>query len=170
MPGIARAAELAPGTLYLYFQSKEALYVELLNEGYDLLLGRMREGINLRSAPRTQASKLIDIFFDFAREYPEYFDIMFFVLQREGHGTLDLCLTEEQLTNLRNRQNTVRAFAAEVLRRGGTGKGKSDPEIRVDAVWSMLAGVVLYFLKSDPELFRAVSAEAKKIILSGGIP
>ncbi len=41
MPQVAAEAELAPGTLYLYFPSKDALYVELLVEGYDVLKERL---------------------------------------------------------------------------------------------------------------------------------
>ena len=37
MEQIAHAAELSKGTVYLYFQSKEELYVSLLKEGLELL-------------------------------------------------------------------------------------------------------------------------------------
>ena len=34
---IARAAELARGTIYLYFESKEEIYATVLEEGMDML-------------------------------------------------------------------------------------------------------------------------------------
>ena len=45
MPEIAAKAELAPGTLYLYFASKGALYAEILAGGYDLLRQRLARAL-----------------------------------------------------------------------------------------------------------------------------
>ena len=89
IPKVAAAAELAPGTLYLYFPSKDALYAELLAEGYETLHQRLAQSVRPGAPPRRQAEALIDAFFDFARQNPEYFDIVFFVLQREGATALD---------------------------------------------------------------------------------
>jgi AcrR family transcriptional regulator len=86
MPQIAAQAELAPGTLYLYFPSKDALYVELLMEGYDLLGPRLGAAARQGGDPAELGGRLIDVFFAFARECPEYFDILFFILQREKGG------------------------------------------------------------------------------------
>ncbi|HUU21643.1 MAG TPA: helix-turn-helix domain-containing protein, partial [Phycisphaerae bacterium] len=86
MPGIAAEAELAPGTLYLYFQGKDALYVELLIEGYELLLERLKEQAGVDAPPAEQGGRLVEAFIQFARDYPEYFGIIFFLIQRETSG------------------------------------------------------------------------------------
>ena len=67
---IAQAAQLATGTLYLYFTGKDALYIELLTEGYELLEQRLRTQAAQNGDARRVAGGLIDVFFDFAREYP----------------------------------------------------------------------------------------------------
>ena len=163
MPQIAKATELAPGTLYLYFPSKQALYVELLDEGYDLLFDRLSTAADPGATPRRQAATLIDAFFAFARDYPAYFDIIFFVVQREGHAVRELTLEARQAERLDERQQACMHVAADVLKRAGLPRRRAARAI--EAVWSMLAGVVLYFVHDEPDTFKAVTTEAKRLIL-----
>jgi AcrR family transcriptional regulator len=166
IPMVAAAAELAPGTLYLYFPSKDALYAELLAEGYETLHQRLVASFQPGAAPRRQAEALIDAFFQFARDNPEYFDIVFFVLQREGakrEGRLDAA----QIQRLKTLERRSQAVAAQVLRRGGSGNARRD-RATLDALWSMLAGVIFYF-SSDPT-FDVVATQAKRLLLSAIFP
>jgi AcrR family transcriptional regulator len=157
IPELAAAAELAPGTLYLYFPSKDAIYAELLAEGYELLRQRLAESIRPAATPRRQAEALIDAFLGFARERPEYFDMMFFVLQREGR------LDARQVQRLKQLEDGCRAVAGQVLGQTGSGSGRQR-QATLDAVWSMLAGVIFYF-RNGPE-FPAVGARAKRLLLA----
>ena len=163
MPQIAEEAELAPGTLYLYFPSKDALYVELLLEGYDLLAEHLRQAAGRHAEPAEQAASLIEAFFAFARKNPEYFDIMFFVLQREGGRGWEDSFPAEQTARLSAREAACKQAAADVLERAGFAAGRRRGEV-VDAVWGMLAGVVFYF--RNDEAFDAVAAEARRLLLS----
>jgi len=161
MPQIAAEAELAPGTLYLYFPGKDALYVELLVEGYDLLLGRLEKTAKQEGAPSEVGSSLIDTFFGFARDFPEYFDIMFFVLQRE-QGGWEANFPAEQVERLEAREAACRRVVAAMLDRIGYGTPEAREAV-MSAVWSMLAGVVFYW--RNREGFDAVAGEAKTLLL-----
>jgi len=165
MPEIAAAAELAAGTLYLYFPSKQALYSELLIEGYDLLVERLREAANTGAPARRQAETCIDGFFAFAQETPEYFDIVFFVLHWGGTQSARSTLEPEQVARLEARESACKAIARQVLSQPGSRVPPEDVEQVLDAVWSMLVGVVLYFRKTGPDRFRAVAERAKEIVL-----
>jgi AcrR family transcriptional regulator len=162
MPQIAEAAELAPGTLYLYFPSKDALYTELLLEGYQRLLERLAARVARGGDLRHQVMGLIDVFFDFAREYPEYYDILFFVLQQERSGGWQANFPPQQIQRLAAGEDACKAVAASVL-----GKLPHPPHGNhsaiVDAVWSMLSGVVFHFGSQDR--YDAVSKQAKELIL-----
>ena len=169
MPQIARAAELAPGTLYLYFPSKSALYVELLVEGYDVFIPRLRERVAECDDPRAQVEALIDAFFDFARECPEYFNIIFFLLQQEGQGPRQASLGGDLLERVQAKENECKAIAGEVLhglRPGRSDAGEGGGTAAVDAMWSMLAGVVFFFRGDGPDALAAVTTEARRIILN----
>jgi len=165
MPQIAQAAELAAGTLYLYFPSKQALYAELLIEGYDLLVGRLEGAIHADTPSRQQVEALIDVFMAFAREYPEYFDIIFFVVQREGHSVEGLDLPPQQRQRLATRQDSCKQLASRALENAHVAGQGAALALTVDAVWSMLAGVVLYFHRDEPNAFAAVAARAKQLII-----
>jgi AcrR family transcriptional regulator len=166
IPMVAAAAELAPGTLYLYFPGKDALYAELLAEGYEMLHRRLVDSVAAHAAARRQAEAVIDAFIEFARQNPPYFDIMFFVLQREGRdrqGSLDA----GQIQRLKALERQCQQVAGQVLRNIGLSPARRDQAV-LDALWSMLAGVIFYF-RNDPA-FDAVAGQARRLLLSAVFP
>lgn len=165
MPAIAAAAELAPGTLYLYFPSKSALYVELLIEGYEALRTRLQAAAG--AGRGTPMHRLIDAFFAFAREHPEYFRIIFFLLQSENALGREAALSPDQLQRLTAMEADCKEIALLALRDGDTPppsrRGQRDVH-RIDALWAMLAGVVFFWGSGDS--FDAVAGEARALILN----
>ncbi len=159
---IAEKAELAPGTLYLYFTGKDTLYVELLTEGYELLEQRLRAQAQLGKTAQDAAAGLIDVFLNFAREYPEYFEIIFFILQRENDRAWVDNFPAEQVERLDRWRSACQGAAVAILERVNFAPAQRQRAI-VDAIWGMLAGVVFYFGKD--ESFEAVAAEAKALLL-----
>jgi AcrR family transcriptional regulator len=162
IPDIAAEAELAPGTLYLYFPGKETLYVELLVEGYQLLEERLVAAVRSHAAPSRQAPALIDAFFDFAREHPAYFDILFFVLQKERQHW-EGQFAREQIERLKTAEARCQRVVADLLDRVGSRPARRRAAA-VGAAWSMLAGVVFYFRAQ--ESFSGVAAEARRLLVS----
>lgn len=74
---IAEKAELSKGTLYLYFQSKEELYISVFLKGLDILTDQftqLQERIN-GSRPDALIREMAEIYYNFFMEYPEYFYI-----------------------------------------------------------------------------------------------
>lgn len=164
MPQVADAAELAPGTLYLYFPSKDALYVELLTEGYDLLQQQLQAVANEKASALEKASRMIDAFFKFAEDCPEYFNIIFFVIQKERSGGFEGTFQAEQVQRLREREAACKAIASEVLGRAGGGAHSGDIAV-IEAVWGMLAGLIFYF--GNDRSFAEVADKARGLILRG---
>jgi AcrR family transcriptional regulator len=162
IPDIAAQAELAPGTLYLYFPGKDALYVELLVEGYQLLERRLVAAVHAYAAPSRQIPALIDAFFDFAREYPAYFDIVFFVLQKEREHW-EGQFAREQIERLRAAEARCQQVVAELVERVSSLPARRREAV-VSAAWSMLAGVVFYFRAEAS--FPSVAAEARRLLLA----
>jgi len=162
MPQIASEAELAPGTLYLYFPGKDALYAELLVEGYALLLDRLQRQAQREAPPRQVAAGLIDAFFGFARDFPEYFGIIFFLIQREDAGGWESRFDPDQLQRLRTQEKLCKDVAAEVLRKAGAWADEQAAPA-VEAIWAMLAGVVFYFRRD--EAFDQIAKQSMELIL-----
>jgi len=160
---IAQEVELAPGTIYLYFPNKDALYVALLMEGYELFLDRLKVATRVSGSPVDRASGLIKAFFGFARDFPEYFDIIFFVLQKENCGGWEDNFPVEQVERLREWEASCKRLAAEILEAIDFESPQTSVHL-TDAIWSMLAGVVLY--SRNTERFDAVAKEAERLLLS----
>jgi len=160
MPEIAQAAELAPGTLYLYFPRKSAIYTELLVEGYEILSRDLADVLKRASTPRDRAVALIDGFLAFAKESPEYFAIIFFILQQEGTDWEGV--TGEQLQRLHAMESQCKDLVASVLRQTPYVPAKQDLA-DVDAIWCMLVGIVFFFGRHPS--FPRVAEEARTILL-----
>ena len=73
---IARAAELARGTIYLYFETKEEIYASVLEEGLGILQRLLEEAYDPEMDPLTNLLSGHDAFMRFHDEYPHYYNVM----------------------------------------------------------------------------------------------
>lgn len=167
IPKIAEEAELAPGTIYLYFPSKEALYAELLLEGYGILHQRLLLASAQPRSPQSLAGSLVDVFLSFARDFPEYYNIIFFLVQRERSGGWEGIFPADTIARVHEQENLCKEVAATLLEKAGF-QGSPERITTVEAVWSMLSGVIFHF-GLDPQ-FESVACRAKELILSALFP
>lgn len=84
MNEIAERAELSKGTLYLYFQSKEELYLSLLNEGDKIFMDMMQKELLPSLSAEELLRKTAAVYYEFYKNYPGYFKITYFL----HHGDL----------------------------------------------------------------------------------
>jgi AcrR family transcriptional regulator len=131
MDDVAEAAGVGKGTLYRYFPSKEDLYLGVVAEAFDLLIGRLERVEAEGLAPGVTLSRMIGAIVEtFARHLP------FFRLIQQGEARL--FLRKKQV--VRARRDRIAAGLARVLARGAE-RGvfrKIDPELGP----SMLIGLV----------------------------
>lgn len=75
MDEVAKEAEYSKRTVYVYFNSKEQIYFEIMIRGYRLLIDRIERSLD-ESHPQNALDELHCIFFtffEFSEEYTEYF-------------------------------------------------------------------------------------------------
>ncbi|WP_424359062.1 TetR/AcrR family transcriptional regulator [Methanocella sp. MCL-LM] len=75
---VAREAELASGTLYLYFRNKEALYYAVVLRGARIMNDMFRDAV---SKGDSGAEKLLSVgraFYAFSQQYPEYYKMFLY--------------------------------------------------------------------------------------------
>lgn len=75
---IAERAEVAKGTIYLYFKSKEEMFSALLDEGMALVGKRFIEAFDLSLPADENLRRLCDAYCRVYREEPQYFKLLFF--------------------------------------------------------------------------------------------
>jgi AcrR family transcriptional regulator len=76
MDEVAKEAEFSKRTVYIYFNSKEQIYFEIMIRGYQLLIKMIENSFDLKP-PCNALDELHNIFFtffEFSRNCPEYFE------------------------------------------------------------------------------------------------
>lgn len=76
MDDIAREAEFSKRTVYIYFNSKEQLYFEIMVRGYKILINNMESSLNdfKEKNALDRIKKIGRILYEFNNEYSDYFN------------------------------------------------------------------------------------------------
>ncbi len=74
MDDVAGASELSKGTLYLYYKSKEELYLAITLRALDILKGKFQEAAEKGGTGLQKAFAVGEAFYRFSRERPDYFN------------------------------------------------------------------------------------------------
>ncbi len=137
---IAQRAELAVGTLYCYFQSKEEMYVSLLFESVEIFRKELERIRALAIPPDKKLQLLWNFLYTYYQEYPAYYRILTF-LHNEG---LRDAVSPELIDEINRRTGHNFSLAADIVREGvEAGIYKADnPREVVDVLWALLVGLV----------------------------
>lgn len=138
---IAGRAELAVGTLYRYFQSKEEMYVSLLFEAMEMFRERIEAIRILALPPDAQLQAIWQFFYDFYQQQPEYYQVFMF-LHNEGLREL---ISTDVLDEINRRAGENFRLVTEIVQ-AGIDAGAYQPGLNaravVDVLWSSLVGLV----------------------------
>ncbi|QAA32465.1 TetR/AcrR family transcriptional regulator [Clostridium manihotivorum] len=86
MDDVAKTAEFSKRTIYVYFNSKEQIYFEIMIRGYKLLISMIDEYVsNSKDDGITKVRKLGEVFFCFSKHHPNYF----YAIMNYENGELD---------------------------------------------------------------------------------
>ncbi|HUL62152.1 MAG TPA: TetR/AcrR family transcriptional regulator, partial [Methanocella sp.] len=73
MDDVAREAQLAKGTLYLYFANKDALYLAVAARGTAVLRDMIARGVAREARGIDKACAVGVAFYEFSKQHPFYF-------------------------------------------------------------------------------------------------
>ena len=75
MDDVAKEAEFSKRTVYVYFNSKEQIYFEIMTRGYKLLIGMLKDDSQREKACNAiEGIRQISLtLYRFSKDYPEYF-------------------------------------------------------------------------------------------------
>ena len=132
---IAAAAHIGKGTIYVYFDSKEVLYLELIRDGFGRMVHTLRKDLEKPAADVWERLGLAaDGLIRFAAGFPDLFRVM-----RGGILTAD----DPQLQSSRRELASV----VEGVIRRGAGEGQCEdpcPELTAQFLLSFVRGAMLY--------------------------
>jgi AcrR family transcriptional regulator len=137
---IARQAEVSVGTIYLYYRSKEDLYVSLLFASMQRFTEAIEKIIARGLAPDQQLKRVWDFFYDYHARAPQSYQVLVF-LQQPGliSGISPRTLQEINVRAARNFSLVSRIVSAAM------DKGlyrRHEPREVVDLLWSLFLGLV----------------------------
>jgi AcrR family transcriptional regulator len=140
MEDIARQAELSVGTIYLYYRSKEDLYVSLLFESMKIFSEAIERIRATKDPPDRQLRKVWDYFYAYHARYPHLYRALFFLQQPDlARGISPKTLQEINVRAARNFA-LVRDIVAEAMAKG-LYRAREPREV-VDLLWSLFLGLV----------------------------
>ena len=153
---IAREAGVGVGTFYLYYTTKEAVFLELVEEALSQLEQQMTEANSGLDEPADISRARIKVFFSFAAKRRDLFRIVF------GHDASfhDVVRRAQELF-VADIVNNIRAgMAAGTFRQG-------HPEIWAQAVVGMCIQAVTWWLEHDDVAADDVAAQVADIAQHG---
>lgn len=94
MQEIAKACELSKGTLYLYFDSKEQLYLTIIHRAMTIMRAMMSANINAIEDPVLRLNKVGEAYYQFYVSYPEHFKLLSVIPEPDSEMFKDVTLQE----------------------------------------------------------------------------
>jgi AcrR family transcriptional regulator len=143
MEDIAKKAELSPATIYLYFKSKDELYVSLTLDVAQFLQKEIEKVSNNKKMK--VENKLFSLKSALLKTY--HYDPLMFrnVMHIQAEGTLSM-ISEDLLTRMQNITRQCSKGVASILEQG-IKEGKFINEnlmAQVDMIWGLFTGIVLW--------------------------
>ncbi len=141
MDDVADAAELSKGTLYLYFKSKQELYLGIHQRGFVKMHEMFAAAAALHNLGVDKIRAIGHAYYEFAKQYPDYYKaIMYF----EG-SVLDFTSDSEMIEIYHQDGHQVMEFVQKVLHKG-IDDGSIVTDFQVDRLafilWGQISGVI----------------------------
>jgi AcrR family transcriptional regulator len=143
MDEIAQKAELSKGTLYLYFGSKEELYVSVMSEGLNILFDRVKEAFAQDLPPDHMIRKLGEVYYRYYLDYREYSRIFFFLEHKDVSKSLPRELVQDSIDKGKHFFQLLEGVIHKGIEEGVF--SPLDPRKAAVAFWGATSGILLLF-------------------------
>ena len=150
---IARKAEFSKGSIYLYFNSKEEIYSQILLNDIDKFHDRVADILQGPSSASEALIRVAEIYVDFFLNDRELFRILMnFMLHNN-----DMNLPEDINNHIIKTTNRTISIIEQVFKYG-IEKGEFPPDINLrmnrNAIWGLLNGIISLHLFTGKESGR----------------
>jgi TetR/AcrR family transcriptional regulator len=142
MDDIAETAELSKGTLYLYYKSKEDLYLTVMMRGMQLLYEAFSEVANSVTTPAKMLSGMFDAYLRYFNTHRDYFRMMHYLQAPQFHRQVSEDV--KQSCSILNQRvwNLVNSMLQRCIDDGLLRKGLNPMELGI-ILWSSSTSLML---------------------------
>ena len=151
MDQIAKAAELSKGSLYLYFPSKEELYVSIFVEGVEILHKKFEEAVRDINGWEKKLRNIGHAYYAFYRENKNYFHILFFL----QHGEIISNVSDSLYQICFEKGMSCLGFLFQAFQEGiETGEIEPQDPMELAAIsWGSINGIILLYEEEEHKKF-----------------
>ncbi|MBN2104942.1 TetR/AcrR family transcriptional regulator [bacterium] len=141
MDDVATEAELSKGTLYLYFKSKDELYLAITLRGIQIMTELFQKAVQKPATGLEKAFAIGTAFFTFAQKYPNYFDAL-------SHFELDElqfddgCILATECSDVGQGALNILIGALKQGIEDGSIRNDIDPVRMAAIMWGMSSGII----------------------------
>ena len=150
MRKIAGSAGCGLGTIYIYFDNKDVLIHDLIDEGFEKMYSHLYESVDSKKDPRDRLAAFISAYIHFGLQNPEFYEIMYLL-----HPERMRRYPREKYRRARRSLDLLESLIKEVYA-GKNGQGSE--QLRSYSIWSALHGAVTIILAK--RLDKSISEEA----------
>lgn len=151
---VAAAAEVGKGTLYLYFENKDALFGAVAGRALDAILARAEEVVTDAPSGLDGVRALLDAHLEHTTTHPWKTRILLSSLERGAIADM----AGPALAGYRSSLTALQSLATHQIRRGqrdGSVRGDLDPPLAWLQLWANTLGVLVLLLHRE-EMQRRV--------------
>ncbi|MCS6989306.1 MAG: TetR/AcrR family transcriptional regulator [Chloroherpetonaceae bacterium] len=164
MEMVAEECQLAKGTLYLYFKSKEELYLSLVEDGIRILDEMMEKTIAKPLRADEKLLALAQTYFRFTQSHNEHFTIFKMI----DVGTLNGKVDQEKLDEIQRLRmaafERMEEVVAEAIRQGAFQTTHKPREI-VMMLWAATFGAIMMCADKCQQLDMFKEVHAEKFVM-----
>ena len=158
MDRVAQESQLAKGTLYLYFKSKEEILAELSLKSRNLLFVEFDTAVQRETDPIRQIRSLLEANYHFHKKFPLYYDLVsLYELNNQLVESPELQAASYRITEL------VIGIANNAKRIGSL-KDEVDPLLFSMALWGMTVGMIQFIKVRGPIILKYQGITERQII------
>lgn len=142
MDEIAEAAELSKGTIYLYYKSKEDLYLAVMLRGLQILYNMLSAAISTEEPTMKKIATLLELYYRFFIESKNYFRMLNFFENQQFHKQV----SEQMLQHCAQQEQKLWDLAIGLIERGiseGVIRKNLKPMEIVTILWSSANAIML---------------------------
>lgn len=141
MDDVAAEAEYSKGTLYLYFKSKEELYLAINERGLQIMESVFRKAISKQKKGLDKVRAIGNAYFSFSQKHADYFNAMLYYESRD----IDLSDENSCAKACEKQGNITLEIVAQAIEKGirdGSIRQDIDPFKAAVVLWGQSSGIV----------------------------
>jgi TetR/AcrR family transcriptional regulator len=166
MDEIAEAAELSKGTLYIYYKSKEDLYLAVMMRGMDTLHEMFSRVLSADHPTLKTIAHLGEAYYEFFKEHRNYYRMFYFFENPQVHKQV----SEEMLQSCAGHNGKVWTIVIDLINRGieeGVIQSDIDPKQAAVILWATSNGLMRQMDREDSYWSEAMGVNLEDALRRG---